>query len=378
MIYESGLRSGMRLSGCALWSRRELLEEEQLCTLNKLFRILNWNERCALRRGNALRSFRYRGKLCCEWRSTAGIFPESVNSAKWLSLLLQLIIKNSDSDSNKKQNKTPIICQVLSGCQALCQALHAHDLLLLTAALQGIALLRLYFTGWRNWAQDGLKILVRKWWSRNLFRADSTSPEPSILNYSTCFLRAVSSWTRRPLMVRYPSVVSSVCSFRNCMGELHEVFFISSPWTWSRDLGGLFILTKIIRHLVTHMNTGFLIYKDSYIYKPDETLEWPGQSIDSQWESLGSPSIPEWMASTESALEASSFNKVAGCTHLSSRQEGLPIRPGHTFTCPAEKHWQILIFGLSFSMGTSILLLWHYHRLIWLISAQFISDYLFF
>lgn len=71
------------------------------------------------------------------------------------------------------------------------------------------------------------------------------------------------------------------------------------------------------------MNTSFLIYKDSYICKADETLEWPGQSIDSQ-ESLGSPSIPEWMASTESALEDSSFNKVAGCTHLSSKQEGLP------------------------------------------------------
>ncbi|ELK23216.1 hypothetical protein MDA_GLEAN10009871 [Myotis davidii] len=48
---------------------------------------------------------------------------------------------------------------------------------------------------------------------------------------------------------------------------------------------------------------------NSYICKADETLEWPGQSIDSQ-ESLGSPSIPEWMASTESALEDSSFNKI--------------------------------------------------------------------
>lgn len=107
-------------------------------------------------------------------------------------------------------------------------------------------------------------------------------------------------------------------------------FFISSPWTWSRDLGGLFILTKIIRHSVTHMNTSFLIYEDSYIYKADESREWPGQSIDSHWESPRSPSVPEWMASTESALEASSFNKVAGCTHLSSKQKGLPIRPGHT------------------------------------------------
>lgn len=122
--------------------------------VSKLFRILNWNERCALRRGNALQSFRYRGKLCCEWRSTAGIFPESMNSSKWLSLLLQLIMKNSDSGSNNNK-KTPVVCPVLSGCQALCQALHVHDLLLLTATLKGISLLHLYFTGWRNWAQDG-------------------------------------------------------------------------------------------------------------------------------------------------------------------------------------------------------------------------------
>lgn len=66
---------------------------------------------------------------------------------------------------------------------------------------------------------------LRKWWSRNLFIVDSPPPEPNVLKYSTCFLRAVSSWSRWPLMVRYPFVVSSVCSFRNCTGELREVFY---------------------------------------------------------------------------------------------------------------------------------------------------------
>ena len=59
---------------------------------------------------------------------------------------------------------------------------------------------------------------------------------------------------------------------------------------------------------------------------------------------------------------------------------GSQSRPGHTITCPGLQRNtdRVLSLACLSPCGPSILLLWHCHRLIWLISAQFISDYLFF
>lgn len=79
------------------------------------------------------------------------------------------------------------------------------------------------------------------------------------------------------------------------------------------------------------MNTSFLIYKDRCNCKAYETRGWLGQSVDSQQET----EKPLYSRSVESALEVSSFNKIARCSHLSTQQKGSQSRPYRcSFACP--------------------------------------------
>lgn len=272
---------------------------------------------------------------------------------------------------------------MLSRCQALCQVLHVHDLLILTATLPGISLLHLCFTGWRNWAQDGWEILVRKWWSRDLFRAGSPPPEPSVLGYSTLFLRAVnravSGWTRWPhtlyVPLWCPQCAVSETAWENCMK-----FFIRSPLDMIRRFGRTFYTYQSHQRLNNTYEYQFLNLQGQIqqtVRQMGHGLTWPEHRF-----SVGEPGKPFYSRVDGKCRVCSggliqqgswmypSFLKVRRAYRVGRAHLHLPS--------PAEKYWQILTFALFFSMGTSILLLWHYHRLIWLISAQFISDYLFF
>lgn len=184
-------------------------------------------------------------------------------------------------------------------------------------------------------------------------------------------LWAVSSWPRWPSWLGVPCSVLSV-QFQ----KLRDVFY---QFTMDRmeGFGGTFYIPQNHQTLSNP-------YEDQFLNLQGQLCLWGRWDAGVAW--------PEHWFSGESGKPFCSrvdgkYRVCPGGLLLQQgswmhpsflRKKGSLVRPGHPFTCPAEKHRQILIFGLSFSMGTSILLLWHYHRLIWLISAQFISDYLFF
>ena len=72
--------------------------------------------------------------------------------------------------------------------------------------------------------------------------------------------------------------LSSVCSIRNCAGELHEFFyhFTLGQEVWTKGFGCTRHVTKVIRDLMIRMNASFLIYKERSSCTADEMLGQPG------------------------------------------------------------------------------------------------------
>lgn len=107
-----------------------------------------------------------------------------------------------------------------------------------------------------------------------------------------------------------------------------------------------------------HMNTSFLIYKERDCCKAEGTLGGLARAL-TQWGRLGSHPSPE--VDGPLLLQGSrihpSFLRARGACRVGQDT------PSPAQSCREARH--ILTFGLSFSMGTSILLLWHCHRLKW-------------
>lgn len=111
------------------------------------------------------------------------------------------------------------------------------------------------------------------------------------------------------------------------------------------------------------MNTSFLIYKERVCCKAEGTLGGLARVL-TQWGRPGSHPSPE--------VDGPSLQQGSR-THPSCLRARVDQgMPSPSQSCRETGH--ILIFGLFFSMRTSILLLWHCHGLMWLISTHFISD----
>lgn len=158
-------------------------------------------------------------------------------------------------------------------------------------------------------------------------------------------------------------------------------FFLSvDPWSWSSFLETL--LTRIIRDLIIHMNTSFLIHKERDSWRAGQVRHWVTRP--ERWCSVGESgrlSVPG-VSESVSLPRGLSSNQGANAPIFPQSRRSPRNRPGHTCTCPhlhlpgpTDKHRQTLIVNLSFSVRTSIFTLWHCHRLMWFISAQFIWDY---
>ena len=118
--------------------------------------------------------------------------------------------------------------------------------------------------------------------------------------------------------------LSSVCSLRNCIAELHEFFYRFTLGHGQRVLGALVMLTKVIRDLIICMNASFLIYKEKYSCRADEILGQPGPE---PWCSVGESGK---LFSYRSGWLVDHLHGGALLQHGSWMTE----RPRHTFTCP--------------------------------------------
>lgn len=147
------------------------------------------------------------------------------------------------------------------------------------------------------------------------------------------------------------SVVSET-AWENCIKVLS-----GDPWSLSRGFWG-FCTYQSCQRLI-HMNTSFLIYKERDCCEAEGTLGGLARAL-TQWRRLGSHPSPE--VDGPLLQQGSRMHP----SFLRARvDQGMP---SPSQSCRETGH--ILIFGLFFSIRTSILLLWHCHGLMWLISTH--------
>lgn len=149
----------------------------------------------------------------------------------------------------------------------------------------------------------------------------------------------------------------SETAWENCIKVLS-----GDPWSLlSRGFWG-FCTYQSCQRLI-HMNTSFLIYKERDCCKAEGTLGGLARAL-TQWGRLGSHPSPE--------VDGPLLQQGRRMHPSFLRARVNQYLPSPSQSCRETGH--ILIFGLFFSMRTSILLLWHGHGLMWLISTHFISD----